>query len=200
MKKHLFSNKDVILENEKKKSEKTYFDKLFMKIFLSSFIVLLIVITNNLYLNKKINFNVINKINTNINAIKLLSLFNDSVFKFIENDVVDVYSSDVYDEVRYENNINYIKNYSLNYVRNLVSGYVVRIINDKAGYTIVIKGIDDLEYTFSGMKQINVKMYQYVDENTILGLTSYNEKTKTYEFILIIKEEDRYYSFYDKAN
>ena len=200
MKKHLFSNKDVILENEKKKSEKTYFDKLFMKIFLSSFIVLLIVITNNLYLNKKINFNVINKINTNINAIKILSLFNDSVFKFIENDVVDVYSSDVYDEVRYENNINYIRNYSLNYVRNLVSGYVVRIINDKAGYTIVIKGIDDLEYTFSGMKQINVKMYQYVDENTILGLTNYNEKTKAYEFILIIKEEDRFYSFYDKAN
>ena len=200
MKKHLFSNKDVILENEKKKSEKTYFDKLFMKIFLSSFIVLLIVITNNLYLNKKINFNVINKINTNINAIKILSLFNDSIFKFIENDVVDVYNRDVYDEVRYENNINYIKNYSLNYVRNLVSGYVIRIINDNAGYTIVIKGIDDLEYTFSGMKQINVKMYQYVDENTILGLTNYNEKTKAYEFILIIKEEDRFYSFYDKAN
>ena len=97
-------------------------------------------------------------------------------------------------------NIFYIKNNSLNYVKNLVSGYVAKIIVDKEGYTVVIKGIDNLEYTFSGITSIDIKLYQYVDDNTILGLSKYNDRSKKYEFILIIKEENRYYSFYDKAD
>ena len=142
-----------------------------------------------------------NEISTNINFIKIISNFNNSIFKFIEEDrLVDVYSKDIYDEVEYKNNVNYIHNNTLNYVNNLVSGYIVRIINDKEGYTIVVKGIDDIEYTFYSLESVNVKMYQYVDDKTILGTALLNRNTKRYEFKLIIKDKGRYLSFYDEAN
>ena len=50
------------------------------------------------------------------------------------------------------------------------------------------------------VKSIDVKLYQYVDDSTIIGLAVYNDRNKKYEFMLIIKEEHRCYSFYDKAN
>lgn len=201
MKKYVLSDAEEGYQyTKRKKNDKSYFDKLFMKIFLSSLIVLVSVISNNLYQNKNIKLDLLSKFNSSINVIKILDSLNDSVFKFIEKDTTQVYSKDIYDEVEYKNNINYVRNDSMNYVKNLVSGYVTKIIVDDLGYTVTVKGIDNLEYIYSGVKSIDVKLYQYVDDSTIIGLAVYNDRNKKYEFMLIIKEEHRCYSFYDKAN
>ena len=78
MKKYVLSNGEEDYQYiKKKKIDKSYFDKLFLKIFLSSLIVLVSVVSNNLYQSKHIKLDLLSKFNSNINIIKILDSLNE---------------------------------------------------------------------------------------------------------------------------
>ena len=187
--------------NNKEEVDKTFFDKLFFRIFLSSILLLLIVGINKFCYHFNYEFNINSIIAENINFIKIFKKFNNSVFKLIDEDkLIEVYDVDFYSNVSYENGVNQIKLDNSNSVNNLVSGYIVKIEKNSNSYNVTVKGIDGYEYRYVGLVSVDVVMYQYVNGNDILGLARYDEKYNIYFFDLIIKDKEEVYSYFDKAD
>ena len=80
-----------------------------------------------------------------------------------------------------------------------ISGYVIKIEKDKELYNVVIKSIDGLEYKYCNLESVNVRMYEYVEHNKILGSSCYNEIKLKYEFLLVISDYNKYYNYYEKS-
>ena len=189
--------------NKEKSNEvdKTFFDKLFFRIFLSSILMLLFVGVDRLCTVYNSNFNINIYLKENINLIKILRGFNNTIFKFIDEDSLkEVYDVDFYSNVSYSDGVNQIKLVDSNSVNNLVSGYVIKIEKSNKTYNIYIKGIDGLDYCFIGLSSIDVSIYEYVEAGEILGLASFDDIYEIYFFELIIKDKEEVYSYFDKAN
>ena len=176
------------------KLEYTFFDKLFLKIFLSSFLLLSISIIEKIKLDNYIN----KELHSSFNLIYIIDLFNHKIINIDSDKLEEVYSSSFYEYVIYENNVNRVFNGS-NEVKNLISGYVIKIEKDKELYNVVIKSIDGLEYKYCNLESINVRMYEYVEHNKILGSSCYNEIKLKYEFLLVISDYNKYYNYYEKS-
>lgn len=181
--------------------DKTFFDKLFFRIFLSSILLLMIVGVDKVCSMYNSNFNINMYLTENINFIKILKGFNNTVFKFIDEDTLkEVYDVDFYSNVSYSDGVNQIKLVDSNGVNNLVSGYVIKIEKNNKTYNIYIKGIDGLDYCFIGLSSIDVSIYEYVEAGEILGLANFDDIYEIYFFDLIIKDKEEVYSYFDKAN
>ena len=181
-------------KTKQNKLEYTFFDKLFLKIFLSSFLLLSISIIEKTKLDNYIN----KELHSSFNLIYIIDLFNHKIINIDSDKLEEVYSSSFYEYVIYENNVNRVFNGS-NEVKNLISGYVIKIEKDKELYNVVIKSIDGLEYKYCNLESINVRMYEYVEHNKILGSSCYNEIKLKYEFLLVISDYNKYYNYYEKS-
>ena len=181
-------------KTKQNKLEYTFFDKLFLKIFLSSFLLLSISIIEKTKLDNYIN----KELHSSFNLIYIIDLFNHKIINIDSDKLEEVYSSSFYEYVIYENNVNRVYNGS-NEVKNLISGYVIKIEKDKELYNVVIKSIDGLEYKYCNLESINVRMYEYVEHNKILGSSCYNEIKLKYEFLLVISDYNKYYNYYEKS-
>lgn len=192
-------SKENLSDQEKSKIHYNYVSKLFFRIFLSSLLLLMLIVTDKVTY-KKTKTNIIDTtIRRNWNFLKMTNVFNSLFGQFFKiDDTVDVYHANVYDNVKYENNVNYITNHSFSGVTNLTSGIITKIKKEKDGtYTITIQGSDDFIYTYGKLTSVDYHIYNYVDASDILGLASYDNSK--YHFTLTIEKEGVYYDFYENA-
>lgn len=188
--------KNLLVEPQSK-DKKTYIDDLFLRIFLSSLLLLSLCAIERFIPNYNLRIN----LSYNFNLIKATKLFVNTPLEIItEDEVITVYETDIYDKVSYDNGINYVTNNSYAGVDNLVSGYVVKILKDKDNngntiYTIVVKGADGLEYTYLELESIDVSLYQYLNAKETLGKAKY--QNNAYQFKLIIENKGEKINFYD---
>ncbi len=129
----------------------------------------------------------------------MVTVFNGIFGEFIViNDDQTVDSNHLYDQITYNNNINYIINYDFSGVVATSSGVVSKIVKNKdKTYTITIQGIDDYVYIYDGLESIDFSIYNYVEKGTVIGLAK--KENSQYTFKLTIKKDGKYYDFYDTA-
>lgn len=191
LKEHSNSSND-----ELKKIRYNYVTKLFFRIFLSTLILLCLVVSDKISMNVK-NIKLSEyTINKQWNFLKLVSSFNAMFGEFIVlSDDKTVDGSLYYDEIEYVNGINYITNHG-NGVVISKSGVITRIIKDDNNtYTVDIQTNDDYIFTYRGLTGLDYSIYSYLEQGSILGLASLNEEG--YQFSLIIKKGDVSYDYYN---
>lgn len=179
------NNKQI---NNKKKSK--YLDKLFIRIFFSSILILITTLIGN-------KIDIKSKINKNFNFLSLSMILNSTFGNFINIEDQTVYNSNVFDSVEYNQNINIIQNNNFNGIYSLTSGIITKIIkNRKDGlYDITILSSDNFEYTYYGIKDFDLSLYHYVTQETIIGTAK--EVNGIYQFNLSIYKDGKYYNFYE---
>lgn len=176
---------------EKKKHLK-FIDKVFIRIFFSSIILLLLTYFNTF--NNDINV----KISENINFLSISktidNLFNTNIFNKGE---LTVYSQAFYEEVKFENEVNYISNSSFAGVESLVDGIVIKIEKRNELYNIYIQSSDDLIYKYCNLESIDVHIYSYVNQKDVIGKAVFSDEK--YKFELIILNDNKPLSYYENS-
>lgn len=176
---------------EKKKHLK-FIDKVFIRIFFSSIILLLLTYFNTF--NNDINV----KISENINFLSISktidNLFNTNLFNKGE---LTVYSQAFYEEVKFENEVNYISNSSFAGVESLVDGIVIKIEKRNELYNIYIQSSDNLIYKYCNLESIDVHIYSYVNQKDVIGKAVFDDEK--YKFELIILKDNKPLSYYENS-
>lgn len=195
---------ESLMNDEKKKRKLTYIDRLFIRIFLSSLLLLSLIGIDKWQIFKINNQSVEATFSQNFNFLKFAKLFNGIFGGFIplDNDIT-VYESTQYDMVIFDEvtKENCVKNYTFDGVTALTSGVVTRINKNKNGtYDITIKGSDDVNYCYKNLEGIDIRIYSYVEANTIIGKAHHDEGRGCYTFNLTIYEKGVYYDYYEKAS
>lgn len=77
-------------------------------------------------------------------------------------------------------------------VNTLTSGVVV-YMGQKEGYgnTIIIQGIDGVDIWYGNIDKSNIKLYDYIEKNTLLG------ETISDQLYLVIKKDNEYIKYED---
>lgn len=176
---------------EKKKHLK-FIDKVFIRIFFSSIILLLLTYFNSFNNNIKI------IITENINFLSVSqtidNLFNTNFFNKGE---LTVYSQAFYEEVKFENEVNYISNSSFAGVESLVDGVVIKIEKINNLYNIYIQSSDNLIYKYCNLENIDVHIYSYVTQKEVIGKAILIDDK--YKFELIILKDNKQISYYENS-
>lgn len=130
---------------------------------------------NNMYDNN-INFTFFNKIYKKyINKYLPFDLYDE---KIVMSDKF-IYS----DKEKYLNGVklNVGKNYNM---KSLCGGIVVYIGDkEKLGNTVIIQGTDGVDYWYSNLDNLSVKLYDYIEKNVLIGNTK-NE----YVYLTFLKD------------
>ena len=117
---------------------------------------------NNIY-NNNINFNYFNKIYKKyINKYIPFDVYDEKVV--ISNEEL-IYNS----KEKYQNGVklNVGKNYN---IYSIIGGMVVYIGDkEKLGNTVIIQGVDGVDYWYSNITNLSVKMYDYVEKDMLIG-------------------------------
>lgn len=176
---------------EKKKHLK-FIDKVFIRIFFSSIILLLLTYFNTF--NNVINVKILRNINFLSISKTIDNLFNTNLFNKGE---VTVYSQAFYEEVKFENEVNYISNSSFAGVESLVDGIVIKIEKRNELYNIYIQSSDDLIYKYCNLESIDVHIYSYVNQKDVIGKAVFSDEK--YKFELIILNDNKPLSYYENS-
>lgn len=168
-----------------KKQQKTFFDKLYIRIFLSSILLLLLVLSKNIF-----KINDISMINNHMNIFPLIQLFTN-VYE-LNNKDLQVNLSTNYESIKYQNGINYITNESFNGVNSASTGIVVKINKNDNVYSITIKDEKEFEYTYNGLINLDVSLYSYVLVNDVIG--SVENKDNYFSYTITITKNNNFYS------
>lgn len=177
-----------------KKKPKNYITKLFFRIFLSSLLLLFLIIFDNHLIKKSI---IKNELNKNINFLKYFKNINSQFGNIINfKDVTNVDNLVTYDEIRYNNNTNYLTNYTFDGCYSISEGVITKIYKDEGLYQITVKGIDDCEYIYDNLESVDLNIYNYVLKGTILG--KIKRTNNYYQTSLIIVKEGFYYDYFTK--
>lgn len=169
------------------KLKKTYFDSLYTRFFLSSLLLLLMVLLNTLF-----QINIKHLINSNYNFTKLGY---NLLSTFIENKTDDLVSSiDLYDKHTFKNNLNIFESNSYNGVNCLKEGTIIKIEKNNSKYNITIQTVDDFLWTYYNLESIDCYLYQYISENDLIGSSSYDDN---YQFMVSILKNEKFYSIKD---
>jgi hypothetical protein len=175
------------------KTKQTYFDKLYLRMFLSALLLLGFISMGRAGLSTPIR----EELNDNMNILKFVAFFN-GIFgdTFIPTpDDIPVVSSTLYESVKYQDGINYVENTSFDGVYTAMTGVVVKIVKDDSGkYQITIKGYDDREYEYRDLESVDFSIYSFVPENAIIGKAG--KVGEVYTFALIIRERGKPVDFY----
>lgn len=80
-------------------------------------------------------------------------------------------------------------------INNITSGIVV-FIGEKDNYnnTVIIQGVDGVDAWYGNLENVSVKLYDYVEKNTVLGQT---QDDKLY---LVLKKDNDYLKYEDYKN
>lgn len=176
---------------EKKKHLK-FIDKVFIRIFFSSIILLLLTYFNTF--NNDINVKILENINFLSISKTIDNLFNTNLFNKGE---LTVYSQAFYEEVKYENEVNYISNSSFAGVESLVDGIVIKIEKRNELYNIYIQSSDNLIYKYCNLESIDVHIYSYVNQKDVIGKAVFDDEK--YKFELIILKDNKPLSYYENS-
>lgn len=189
-------NKKNLNKEEKDKNRKhklSFIDKLFIRIFFSSLVLLSLVGLD------RITYFRIN-MNRNINFLHYAKLFNGVFGNYFPTSDIEVsglnyYDIIVFNDATLENEIN---NYSSNVIQPLTEGVVSKISKNKDGsYDVSIIDNSGYETTYKGLTQIDVRIYSYVFLDTIIGVSKYDEIKECYSFNIVIEKDGKYYDYYE---
>ena len=183
---------------EKRQIKYNYITKLFLRIFLSTLILLGLIVANKITYAKKGYLFSKKTVEKNWNFLNMVTTINALFGEFIviNNDIL-VDATTLYDEVSYINNINVIKNYSFSGVSTTVSGVITKITKDSNDlYSITIQTKDNYFYTYSLLTSIDYSIYNYVTSGYIICASL--EEDGYYTFNLMIEKEGNYYNFYEE--
>lgn len=199
----LIEEKDKIKgeNNKKNKNEKKLklIDRLFTRIFLSSVLLLCLVLCSN-FSKLKID----NLLNHNINFMKIGNLFSGSLGFVIPNEKdVTVFSKNSYDYVSYSETekINHVYMFSTDGIKPLTSGIITKVIKNKNHtYNVYITDSTGVTYGYLNMLNCDYHIYSFVTPEVIIGLANYNESENIFTFDLSIEEKGVYYNYYAKSS
>lgn len=185
-------HKKYLSEKKEKKKHLKFINKVFIRIFFSSIILLFLTYLqtfenniNNL-MNKNYNFlNLSNKVN---------KLFGSNIFN---NGELTVYSQAFYETVKFENEVNYISNSSFAGVESLVDGIVIKIEKMNNLYNVYLQSTDDIIYKYCNLESIDVHIYSFVKQKEVIGKAVY--KNNNYEFELQIIKDNKYLNYYENC-
>lgn len=185
--------------NKKKLKKKIkIIDKLFYQIFLSVLLLLFLVLGTKI---NKVNEVINNNFYYQISFTKIAYKFSHAFSNIIPpvGDTV-VYNYLIYDSVEYNEGINEVKNYSFDGVYNLCDSVVMKIKKNENGlFDIYTVNKDGYSYIYKNLLSVDVKIYSYLESETIIGKASYDEINKYYKFNLIIEKGSEKFSFYEMA-
>ena len=170
----------------------------FVVLLYKSFFVIFIVLLGTLITKKSstIKNDVYKKVyDEHINFAFINSLYNDYIGSVIpfKKDIVE---KEVFNEkIRYKELNQFDNGIKLtlddNYpVPVLKSGIVIFIGNkDNLNKTVIIEDEDGMNYSYGNLDKVNVKLYDYVKENDLLGLSSNNT------LYLLFQKGDKYIDY-----
>ncbi len=188
--------KKYLLDKKEKKKKIKYIDKLFIRIFFSS--LLLLIVTYFTSFDNKFKNKITNAFDENINFLQLTNKV-DSLFlnKLFNKGDITVYSKAFYEQVEYKNGVNYVSNSSTSAVESLVDGVVIKIEKANNLYSVYIQSIDDVIYEFRNLESIDVFIYSYVSQGEVIGKGVYDNTY--YRFELLINKGNEYLNYYDNS-
>lgn len=183
MRRYYKNKKKSKIVNEKLK--KTYFDTLFIRFFLSSILLLIMVLLNTLF-----GTDIKSIINKNLNITKI----GENIFSiFIEKPTDSfVSSTSQYEEILFDENSNIIKSISYNGVNNFQSGTVIKIEMKNNKYIVTIQTSNDYLYVYKNLESIECQLYEYLETNESIGTSSY--QNNQFLFVVDIIKDNKYYS------
>lgn len=176
--------------NEEKPTKKS--NPFVTKILLSIIICLVSLIyinggTNNkenfekFFYSKSLPFNKFNKI--------LNKYIDPNIIKTEKTPKTSMVFDEVYEEKKelYQNGTK-IKYSSLKAIKNIMSGIVVFIgEKDNLGNTIIIQGVDGYDIWYSNISNSNIKIYDYVEKDSVLGDTE--------DLVITISKDGKFISY-----
>ena len=116
---------------------------------------------------------------------------------FFNKGELTVYSQAFYEEVKFENEVNYISNSSFAGVESLVDGVVIKIEKINNLYNIYIQSSDNLIYKYCNLENIDVHIYSYVTQKEVIGKAILIDDK--YKFELIILKDNKQISYYENS-
>lgn len=182
--------------NNLKKIKNNYINKLFIRIFLSSVLLLFFVLADHISLKR--NKKPFSKytLESNINYLNVINLCN-SVFGNIINinqEEINVNSNIIYSNIDYKNNINIISDYTKQNIVNIKEGIVIKKYKNEDGTTsITILTNDNYYITYNNLSNTDLTIYSYVSKGTIIGTSTLIESN--YVVYLTIEKEGEYYEY-----
>ena len=184
--------KKYLTEKKEKKKRLKFIDKVFIRIFFSSLVLLILTYFQN------INTSFTNKIKQNINLLslstKIDNLFGSNLFNKGE---LIVYSQTFYEEVKYENEVNYVSNSSFAGVEALVDGVVIKIEKINNLYNIYIQSSDNIIYKYCNLESIDIHIYSYIKQKEVIGKSRLIDDK--YQFELLIIKDNKNISYYENS-
>ena len=174
-------------EKDKVKSKKILkkVNNFLIRLFISSFILLLMVLVN---VHFKFNPTFLN------DSINLTKLFGN-VMSFFNDEIIDIstasYNNFEYHE--YVNNTNVFKSTTSNYVQNTKAGTIVLIKKVNQKYLIKIQTFDNYIYEYSNLDEINCYLYEYISRDKIIGTATNDKNNFTYN--LRISDGEQFYEY-----
>lgn len=158
-------------------NKSNYINFLITRVLLAIILFFCVLILSNY--NKNIKMFVSNDVlKNNMSFTKIAGIYNKYFGNIIPIKEVGDESKTVFNEkINYSDIQNYVDGYSLevtnNYLVPIINSGVVVFIGEKEDYgkTVIIQGIDEVEYWYGNMENINVGMYDYVSKGSLLGST-----------------------------
>lgn len=150
-------------------NKKKYLKSFFIRVLLSVILFLIVGIS----INRSDKFLLLYKNNVYDKNLSF-SFFNNIINKFLGKTLfVDENVTSVNKEIKYSSYNSYKDGAVLNNISNVYpfkSGIVV-FIGDKEDYgsTVIIQGMDGIDYWYSNISDIGVKLYDYVEDKNIIG-------------------------------
>lgn len=185
-------NNNKMLRQSKKldKKRNNYITKLFLRIFLSSLLLLLFILMDNYNINSRV------KIKDNFNFYKLVKVTKNLFGDFISiNTEKMVGLEQNFEFIEFIDNCNYITNHSFNGVTNIDSGIITNIKMVDNLYNVTVQS-EEYTYVYMGLENIDYSLYSFVESGTILG-NAYNNN-ELYQFQVLISKGDKFYEYYEQ--
>lgn len=179
--------------NKSKNYHYNYFTNLLLRFFLSSLILLGLILTNKITLkknNEKLASTIITK---NGNFLSLVEAFNGLFGQFIIiKDDLNVSTTYPLEEIKYENGCHFFENETNDMAVNFVSGVVIKIIKEKGLYQVTIQNDDNYCFEYGNLQSFDYHLYSYLNSGTIMGLAKFNNGL--YQYTLKITKDGKNYA------
>lgn len=174
---------DIYISKRSKKSNKNennYVNKLITRLLVSLILFLSILsLTNyNKDFRKIIKAEVLEK---NIDFNKVVKVYNKYLGKILPMEETAETETVFNEKIEFKNKTKEGDHYKLlvddNYIVPVINSGLVVFIGEKEGLgnTVIIEGIDDIDYYYGNVTNLNLKLYDYVSKGSILGNTKNNK-------------------------
>lgn len=173
------------IRNKKKNIKSTSYNNKRVKLFLLK-LVLVTLIFCTFTILVKTNTNIKNKVykyvySTNISFAYLKKIYNEHIGNILPFENIFTTKKVFNEKLEYKSLSTYNKGVKLtlndNYAIPIIKGGIVIFVGEKdtIGKTVIIQQSDGIDVWYGNLSNINVKLYDYVEDGKIIGEASNNE-------------------------